>query len=305
MRTIASAILLFLLTNLSLSAQDYRPMAIEDATWIMQGWGDYETIRFAYKIKGDTIINSVTYKKVYEFTLDASKKEENFILNQEFVGYIREDINDRKVYGNLIKGPHGLCASRYFQVGEEEVLLYDFNIEIGDTLQICDDHLGGKEVLKSSQELSVYNENFKVWSFNDTINHIVDQHLIEGIGSYAGLFNDYGVFITAGVGIGLEDYCVGSKWDCGLTTSTSELLELEDYSLFPNPTSGLVQLDFGKQLSGHLHVSDLSGRLYYSSQFQNLDEYTLDLDFLASGVYMIQIHTDEGRLIPQRVVVNN
>ena len=50
-----------------LPGQDYSPMAIEDAHWLMYDPGEIiPGPEWEYFIKGDTVINDKVYKKVYQ-----------------------------------------------------------------------------------------------------------------------------------------------------------------------------------------------------------------------------------------------
>ena len=88
--------------------------------------------------------------------------------------------------------------------------------------------------------------------------------------------------------------------DCdGLMTSTPERPTTHlSVQLYPNPSSNRVTI----QLEGHaillgLQLYDLSGRRIEDIQFfraQGLSEHTLSLEKLATGIYPIRIHTDQG-----------
>ena len=64
------------------------------------------------KIEGDTIINDVTYKKLWKST-DAE------LANYESIGLVREDVENQKVWA---------------YVGDKEYLIYDFACKVGDTI---------------------------------------------------------------------------------------------------------------------------------------------------------------------------
>ena len=98
--------------------QNYRPMAIENATWIMGGYGDYENSHFAYKIEGDTTINQVTYHKLYIYNLERIDSFSYAIVDRFYSGYMRDDIENRKVYGNLIQEPWNWCPETAFSFPE-------------------------------------------------------------------------------------------------------------------------------------------------------------------------------------------
>ncbi len=98
----------------------YNPIVIDGYSWNVVNIGDggnpkqtiYRTNTEV--IKGDTIINGVTYKKFWVAD-DCNLEKVNLLA------LIREDIEEQKVYA-YNKGA--------------EVLLYDFNVEIGDTIKV-------------------------------------------------------------------------------------------------------------------------------------------------------------------------
>ena len=111
--------LLILLTICStfLHAQDHLPMLEENRVWSI--------MHEKHTLMGDTIINETTYKKLFfhsyieEFTPDSL----------QYIAAMREDSLNQKVY--FIWKNH-----------EEEVLLYDFSLEVGNTFEVNSPFLG-------------------------------------------------------------------------------------------------------------------------------------------------------------------
>jgi hypothetical protein len=62
---------------------------------------------------------------------------------------------------------------------------------------------------------------------------------------------------------------------------------------FPNPTSGLFQVEPGEQ-SGRLDVLTMTGQV---KGIYPLDNGNIDLSFLPAGLYLMQLYNDEGRFI--------
>ncbi|MES2558181.1 MAG: PKD domain-containing protein [Bacteroidota bacterium] len=69
-------------------------------------------------------------------------------------------------------------------------------------------------------------------------------------------------------------------------------------SMFPNPTSGLVNLQFEtSSASIEIEVQDVSGKSVYHSDAKHtggLYQHTMDLSFLDKGVYLAKINTGQG-----------
>ena len=103
-----------------INAMAYQAMVVEGYSWnvvsaywpIFPDVTTYNTSK--QKIEGDSIINGITYKKLWEH-LDANS-DKYYLL-----ALIREDIDEQKIFA-YNKGA--------------EVLLYDLGVEIGDTIKV-------------------------------------------------------------------------------------------------------------------------------------------------------------------------
>ena len=75
---------------------------------------------------------------------------------------------------------------------------------------------------------------------------------------------------------------------------------LDQVSVYPNPTSGMVQVTLPSSVEIlSVSVSDLSGKRMNA----NVSGTTVDMSNFASGVYMINVNTTEGNLV--RKVMKN
>jgi len=87
-------------------------------------------------------------------------------------------------------------------------------------------------------------------------------------------------------------------------TSLGVLPETLSWRVFPNPTSGIVFLEFGKPLekSVNMQVYNASGVMIAERVFSaGLEKGTLDLSLLPGGIYWLQIGTGNGRLIVKKL----
>ncbi|RRJ91827.1 T9SS C-terminal target domain-containing protein [Paenimyroides tangerinum] len=77
-----------------------------------------------------------------------------------------------------------------------------------------------------------------------------------------------------------------------ITTASNEEFFKENFTIFPNPTSGELNISAVNGLElNEVSIFDLTGRKVKS--FQNSS--TLDVSNLATGTYVIEIKTNEGR----------
>lgn len=97
----------------------YNPIVVEGYSWNVVNynfWLDnnrtevYTT--YSEKIEGDSVINGITYKKLWRST-------DTEMTEYEIIGLIREDIANQKVWA---------------YIGEKEYLVYDFACKVGDKI---------------------------------------------------------------------------------------------------------------------------------------------------------------------------
>lgn len=112
----------------------YQPMVVDSALWIIEHQDLSLPVPdnyYGYYILGDTVVNSINYKKVYGITF--LNTFPNWTQPFQFTGmglfgFIREDM--KQVYA-LTPFPLMMCPPN------NEYLLYDFNYNIGDTIHLC------------------------------------------------------------------------------------------------------------------------------------------------------------------------
>ena len=195
-------ILFFLVSTTYLRAQDYRPLVVENATWIYTGFGDLSGNVGGLQISGDTIVNDKLYKKVYGLgfeTIPYGTYSGPFILTGKvFKGLIREDTISKKVYTNL-QSDFNFGSSVHecndLITSNEEFLLYDFDLSIGDSLNTCN------SVDNYSQHFSVqdiYYEDYFGYNFKTFQLDEYSIKLIEGFGYPNGPFFGAIEIIAAG-----------------------------------------------------------------------------------------------------------
>ena len=72
-------------------------------------------------------------------------------------------------------------------------------------------------------------------------------------------------------------------------------LSVNDISIYPNPTNGLINFDFADNHIKKLTVSDVTGKQIYTASNDQINQSNqVDLSNLENGIYVIVIQTDEG-----------
>ncbi len=85
-------------------------------------------------------------------------------------------------------------------------------------------------------------------------------------------------------------------------TTTIQTIDHTDFLMHPNPTSGLVKLSGLPSDSSYLTIYDINGRQVFTTETSHL-ELEVDLSFLDSGIYVLQLYDGEGLLIGVRKIV--
>lgn len=91
-------------------------------------------------------------------------------------------------------------------------------------------------------------------------------------------------------------YMTSFKGDMTMSNHDINLNEREEITIFPNPTSGLLNIHT-KETAMNLKVYDAMGKL----QIQSAHTNTIDLSSLDAGIYLVSIETGKGKVV-KRIV---
>jgi hypothetical protein len=100
-------------------------------------------------------------------------------------------------------------------------------------------------------------------------------------------------------------YITGCSTSRGDETMTYEPTPATDYSIYPNPSSGLVNLEVinnGEEATV-VTILDLSGRVIYNESFNGDVDTKLDLSNYTSGVYLVRIQQG-GQTFVEKLMLN-
>jgi hypothetical protein len=190
--------LIFILICFALSAQEYKYVAFPDsnAVWSEVYWKPISQSgsRWVYNqyalFNEDTVINGITYHKL--FHTNASTKITRG--NSECIGGIREDSLKCILFRDFNKSHEYSFLNKY-----GEILLYNFNLKVNDTIRNSSDfsNIVGVSYLSAIKidTVKIANSLRKVFQFSK----IPWEVWIEGIGKIKGLLFPSGDLPTNGM----------------------------------------------------------------------------------------------------------
>jgi hypothetical protein len=264
---------------------------LENKSWHVRNefWGDIFT--WIYKIEGETVINSITYKNLWA-TFDT-----NF-SNVWIEGYIREE-SDVVYYRSIYN--------------VEEGILYDFNLEAGDTTYITNEYCEGQMVVITDVDtIEFYGIERKRWTLSSWWGGGED-YWLEGIGSTCGpvhsLFsecifdvwfdllcfheNDTLFYILPG-----EDECF--QTNVGL----SEAVDVGHVLIKPNPVikgqSFVLQCD--KSIE-EVEIYNSAGVMVKHFPVEHQQSLLISSIQLSGGLYLMRIKTTENQVLSGKIII--
>lgn len=295
----------------------YHPFPSDSAIWNVSykdTW-NYDCREYSYSTSGDTIINSITYHKIRQ-------QGQSFLMKTEpccspllmctnqitgnfnfYIGAIREDIPQKKVY-------------LFRNTDSAEVLLYDFNLNVGDTIKGYFDepyHYDNITIVAVDSTL-IGTQYRKTWTIDPSCGWGTGQmayapKIIEGIGCTYGLLElpcieeNTRKHLTCFSHKNQTLYpTYNATSACTLLTSINEKEGIENtLSIFPNPSSGKFQLTFSNSKSGTIEVMDVLGNKILKSEIKS-ESTEIDLSDEIPGIYFVRISDSKGNFTMKKIV---
>lgn len=249
-------------------------------------WGSVWTTY--YKLQGDTIINNKPYKVIYSSSRDSLmqywKKETNF--------FIRDD-SFKKVYK--------------YQLGEEQ-LIYDFSLQLGDSIDVGRRGFYAKVI--STDSISINGQYRKRIIFDPWFN----EFWIEGIGSSSKPFNPFANKFASD--ISFELLCVKDNdtllyknpihdncyWD--FIDGVHEIDNQKDYKIiiYPMPihTSATIIND-NTSKSWTAKIINNLGQVI-ANYFVRDNSFIFSTEGINPGVYFLIVISD-NRIITNKIII--
>lgn len=197
------------------------------------------------------------------------------------------------LYDCIIGGESGLSDELFFEGEIDEVRVWDYALTETEIVARKDCELNGDE----EGLLRYYNFNQGFGGLNNT-----NETSLTDVSANAnhGTLSGFGLLGET------------SNWLSGSVITTGSICETLDtknlvqqkteigVSLFPNPSSGIVNIQLNDNVATKLEVSDLTGKVVMHKSLQGSSR-TINISDLASGVYLFKLQTAIGEVI-KRVV---
>nr|NQU92444.1 T9SS type A sorting domain-containing protein [Bacteroidota bacterium] len=281
-----SFLLIGILTSLLIFSQEYYPFPDSNAIWNKYSIHVEYPQSVAYKIRygtiGDTMIDNMEYSKIYRLIDDTCLN----ISNSEYFGAIREE--NKKIY--TITTYHG----------DQEILLYDFSKQVGDTIfsNSPEGYMAYPVIISSIDTIELNDgSNRRRYWLEGGYYSLLTECWIEGFGSIHGLFTPLFDLITNyyephlscfkqnGNTVYLNNYSC-DKCFCSLGTSINEISEIQ-IQVYPNPFSDQIIIESKNECS-EIRIYNSKGKIIQT--FNTITFPTkFDLGKLPVGLYLIQM----------------
>lgn len=299
-------IVFFLLSINSIYGQSYSKMIDTTAVWVtsykyLTSPGDpLQGGMEKYYFNGDTIISGELYNKIFDSTQNylgygISSLTYSEIFNY-YVGCIREDTLAKRVY--FINS-----------LSDEEYLLYDFDLGVGDTLPFTYLNSWDVHTVFSVDSILVGSHYRKRMQLYD--NGMLS--LIEGIGSNRGLFGrmDLPPLVDQSINcftdnnvttfFGDNPYMPDSINICNFMPATLVSIEsntkASDIIIYPNPATNELQAEF-QNISPHklrIEIISFNGYKLVDCYAVNTNHHiSIGVEDLPQGCYFIKFSVDSG-----------
>lgn len=237
---------------------------------------------------GDTLIGNNWYYKLYRAKTDSIMCGGYTSVTSDiyFERGIREDSQNR-IYGNQ---------------GGGDLLIWDFNISIGDTINSTCPVINIDTVWLGSRPLRRFHCDCSI-----------NNKIIEGIGGGSrGLLNtslcsrlihEYVEFTCYSKQTDLIQF--GSTFQCGVTPYINikkiGSAKFDDIKVYPNPVNSNLTISVSLSMlnrNGNLRIVNTLGKVILNKKIDNLLN-DIDVSSYPKGVYYIQIISKEGDYVSQ------
>ena len=259
--------------------------------------------QYNYFVNGDTTINNLVYKKIF-------RSGTGYIWSQQAPPNPCNTGNFS--YVETIPSFYLRSAGKkmfiYDPGNSGDSLLYDFDLNVGDTLPLTYNNFQSDTWISSIDSISTpygYRKRFSLtggsWA----------QYLIEGIGHSKGLVEPLFVPLECGFDLicfSLNDtaYFPATGPTCFLAVGESEAPAIESAELFPNPANRQFSISFPKAKSNAsiFLVNALGQKICLDSNF-NGNKFSMEVSSFKNGIYFLQVIQDNEVAYSEKLLITH
>lgn len=278
---LASLLIFLSVMSYVVQGQSYTPFDFSNGQWVcgydtkggvFGSYGSYyikEDVKFY--CKGDTVINDTLFSKLYYTGVTRYPEWAKRELSG-YYGPIRNDTLNRKVWFG-------------------SYLLYDFNIQVGDTVVFACGSVVPVISIDSVLYCDKYHRRYNARNiYGDTL------YLIEGIGSIFGLI-PHGCMPSISW---LSCYSETNNMicdTCKTPVSVNDVV-MEKVEIYPNPSNERFEVTSSVPISS-VEILDLLGRrIYYES---GICEYQIEIKIHATGILIMRVEV-QGQVVVKKII---
>lgn len=260
------------------------------------------TKKYVVEINGDTIIGQYTYKKMIHHGLNDEQQQPSpnpssppcnptFTFSGPYA-YLRQD--SLKIYIREI-------------YEDTDSLLYDFDLQIGDTLPLSFNNSLSDITVTGITTLQVGNENRKVFQLSTNGQPI--EKLIEGIGhnlGFIGTMQPFEFSETELVCFSRNDttYYTSPSGICDLNVGIEEPSIVNEFLVFPNPVNSSLIIETALPLGIRaIYALDLFGKKTpLNFEVLNEKQFKINSEKLNKGIYFLQFIDFNSQVYTYKIV---
>lgn len=256
--------------------------------------------KYVVEIVGDSVIGGLTYKHlIYHGVMSENpiNPQPGVICNADYTfsnlyGFVRQA--GKKVYS-------------YDLMNSVDTLLYDFDLQVGDTLPLTIINTDTAITVTAITNFQVGNETRSI--FDLSLNSGSSVKLIEGIGhnkGFLGTMQPFEFFESELICYSRNDttYYNNGSGICDLNVGLNEFQSKIEVDVFPNPTSDYVTITSAQmgEIQSFEMVDLLGAKCTIMVDFSSNEKAVVNLESLASGNYILQVHQRNGEVYRLKIV---
>ena len=240
-----------------------------------------------YYPKGDTLIDSITYVRIFQVG------QGHFDWQAPFPnpGCSGNYINPETTPSYFLRSDFKQMYIR-FPGDSAEQLLYDFNLNVGDTLPVTYNNLYHDIVVSAVDSFLTPNGYYKRFALSGPT---WSNYLIEGVGHSRGLAQPLRAPLECAYMLdcfGMQDsaYYPTSGPTCTIAIGINELKNQIPVDVYPNPFKQQTTFSFDASLKNvELKLHDVIGQTINYQYLEPSGKITLDRGQLNSGIYFFEL----------------